>query len=188
MAESRALDPRQRWTTIASRYLYQSRWFSLRQDDVKLGGEDIVYTFVEHPGYAMVVPLLDDGRVLLEKVYRYTVKEVILECPSGGLDGDPPEVAARRELLEETGWVAEKLRLLGSFYGSHGISNERFFVYLATGLRDTGQVRREPTEDIELAFLPFEEAVAMALDGRIVNAPTCLSLVLAARAVGQRVP
>jgi 8-oxo-dGTP pyrophosphatase MutT (NUDIX family) len=179
------MDPRQRWKTIASRYLYQSRWFSLRQDDVSLGSEDIVYTFVEHPGYAMVVPLLDDGRVLLEKVYRYTVKEVILECPSGGLDGDPPEFAARRELREETGWVAERLELLGSFYGSHGISNERFFVYLATGLRDTGKVQREPTEDIELVFLPFDEAVAMATDGRIANAPTCLSLLLAARAVGQ---
>src|SRR5262245_2534954 len=115
------MDP-SRWKTLASRYLYQSRWFSVRQDDVKLGEQDIVYTFVEHPGYAMVVPLLDDGRVLLEKVYRYTVKEVILECPSGGLDGEPPEVAAHRELREETGWVAERMSLLGTFYGSHGIS------------------------------------------------------------------
>ena len=175
------MDPGERWKTVGSRYLYQSRWFRLRQDDVKLGGEDIVYTFVEHPGYAMVVPLLDDGRVLLERVYRYTVKEVILECPSGGLDDDLPEAAARRELLEETGWVAEHLELLGSFYGSHGISNERFHVYLATGLRDTGEVQREPTEDIELVFLPFGEAVEMAFDGRIVNAPSCLSLILAAR-------
>jgi ADP-ribose pyrophosphatase len=175
------MDPRQRWKTLRSRYLYQSPWFSLRQDDVRLGDEDIVYTYVEHPGYAMVVPLLDDGRVLLEKIYRYTVKEVTLECPSGGLGGEPPEVAARRELREETGWVAERLVLLGSFYGSQGISNERLFVYLATGLRDTGQVQREPTEDIELAFLPFQEAVEMAFDGRIADAPTCLSLMLAAR-------
>jgi ADP-ribose pyrophosphatase len=152
----------------------------VRQDDVKLGDEDIVYTFVEHPGYAMVVPLLDDGRVLLEKVYRYAVKEVILECPSGGLDGDPPHIAARRELLEETGWIADRLTPLGSFYGSHGISNERFFVYLGTGLRDTGRVQREPTEDIELVFVPFGDAVDMARNGEIVNAPTALSLLLAA--------
>jgi ADP-ribose pyrophosphatase len=152
----------------------------VRQDDVQLDEEGVVYTFVEHPGYAMVVPLLDDGRVLLEHVYRYAVKEVILECPSGGLDGDLPEIAARRELLEETGWVAERLIPLGSFYGSHGVSNERFHVYLGTDLRDTGRIQRELTEDIELAFVPFREAVEMARDGRIVNAPTALSLLLAA--------
>jgi 8-oxo-dGTP pyrophosphatase MutT (NUDIX family) len=176
------MDRGQRWKTLASRYLFQSRWFSLRQDNVKLGDADLVFTYVEHPGYAMVVPLLDDGRVLLESVYRYTVKEVTLECPAGGLDGEPPETAARRELLEETGWTAERMHPLGTFYGSQGISNERFFVYLATGLRDTGRVQREHTEDIELAFLPFDEAVAMAVDGRILDAPTCLSLLLAERA------
>ena len=169
------------WKTLGSRYLYQSRWFSVRQDDVRLDDTDLTYTFVEHPGYAMVVPLLDDGRVLLEKIYRYSIQDVLLECPSGGLDGEQPEVAARRELREETGWVAERLDPLGSFYASHGISDERFFVYLATELRDTGQVQREVTEDIELAFVPFGEAVAMAGDGRILSAPTCLSIFLAVR-------
>ncbi len=95
------------WKRRGSRYLFESSWFNLRQDEVSLpSGESITYTLVEHPGYAMVVPLLDDHQVILERVYRYTVQEVVLECPSGGLDGDPPETAARRE-LEETGWVAE---------------------------------------------------------------------------------
>ncbi len=57
------------WTRRASRYLFESRWFT--------------YTLVEHPGYVMVVPLLGDGRVILERVYRYTVQETVLECPSG---------------------------------------------------------------------------------------------------------
>ena len=71
----------------------------------------------------MVVPLIDDGRVILEHVYRYTIQETVLECPSGGLDGDTPERGARRELEEETGWVAGRLAPLGSFYGSNGISD-----------------------------------------------------------------
>ena len=91
------------WTRRASRYLFESRWFNLRQDEVSLPtGEQVTYTLVEHPGYVMVVPLLGDGRVILERVYRYTVQETVLECPSGGLDGDAPEQAARRELEEET--------------------------------------------------------------------------------------
>jgi ADP-ribose pyrophosphatase len=102
------------WKRRASRYLFESRWYRLRQDDVTLpSGEAITYTLVDHPGYAMVVPLHADGRVLLERIYRYTVQETMLECPSGGLDGEAPEVAARRELEEETGWLAGQLAPLG---------------------------------------------------------------------------
>jgi len=169
------------WRRHGSRKLFESPWFGLRQDDVTLpGGEEITYTIVEHPGYAMVVPLDDEGRVLLERVYRYTVQETLLECPSGGLDGEEPEVAARRELREETGWVADRLTPLGSFYGSDGISDERFHLFLATGLRDTGQVEREPTEQIELAWLPLADAARLARAGSIQDAPSALALILAA--------
>jgi ADP-ribose pyrophosphatase len=98
------------WTLNGSKYLFQSRWFNLRQDSVELPtGDEITNTVVEHPGYAMVVPVLNDKRVVLEKVYRYTVQKTVLECPSGGLDDEPPEVAARRELLEETGFSTKTL-------------------------------------------------------------------------------
>jgi ADP-ribose pyrophosphatase len=146
-------------------------------------GEEISYTFVEHHGYAMVVPLLDDGRVLLERVYRYTVQRTLLECPAGGLDGEAPEIAARRELLEETGWAAETLEPLGSFYGSNGISNERFHLFLGRGLFHEGEPTLEATEQIELEFLPYEEARRRALAGEIEDAPSALALLLAAQAI-----
>ena len=80
------------WLRTASRYLFQSPWYNLKQDEVTLpGGEEITYTYVDHPGFAMIVPLLADGRVVMERVYRYTVQQTLLECPSGGLDGDTPE-------------------------------------------------------------------------------------------------
>ncbi len=173
------------WTRLATRHLFQSPWFDVRQDQVRLpGGEEIPYTFVEHHGYAMVVPLLDDGRVLLERVYRYTVDRTLLECPAGGLDGEAPEVAAGRELREETGWVAESFEPLGSFYGSKGISNERFHVFLARGLSREGEPILEITEQIELEFLPFEEARRRALAGEIEDAPSALALLLAAARIG----
>lgn len=172
------------WKRRGTRHLFESPWFKVRQDEVVLpNGDPITYTFVEHPGYAMVVPLLDDGRVVLERVYRYAVQETVLECPSGGLDGEPPELAAGRELEEETGWVAGKLSSLGSFYGSDGISDERFHLFLATGLRQSGRIRREPTEQIEIDLVPLERAVRMALEGEIVDAPSALALILADRAV-----
>jgi ADP-ribose pyrophosphatase len=170
------------WKRRTSRHLFESPWFKLRQDEVSLpGGEQITYTFVEHPGYAMVVPLLDDGRVVLEQVYRYTVQETLLECPSGGLDGDAPEVAARRELEEETGWLAGRLHPLGSFFGSDGISDERCHLFVATELDESGCMAREATEQIEVVLMPFEEAVDLALEGKVKDAPSALALILAHR-------
>jgi len=173
------------WIRRASKYLFKSRWFNVRQDDVTLpAGERINYTLVEHPGYAMVVPLLGDGRVILERVYRYTVQETVLECPSGGLDGEAPEIAARRELEEETGWVAGTMAPLGWFYGSTGISDERFHLFLATELSDSGTPKRETTEQIQLEFIPLDRAVQLALSGAVPDAPTALALVLAQQQVG----
>jgi ADP-ribose pyrophosphatase len=160
--------------------LFESRWFKLRQDDVLLpSGEPITYTLVETPGYAMVVPLLDDGRVILERVYRYTVRETVLECPSGSLEGESSAAAAHRELREETGWSAEHLRSLGCFFGSNGISDERFELFLATGLRQAGPPQREATEQIELEFMPLARAAELALSGRVHDAPSALALILA---------
>lgn len=171
------------WRRRSSRYLFESPWYKLRQDEVVLpGGQAITYTLVEHPGYAMVVPLLADGRVILERVYRYTVQETVLECPSGGLAGDTPEEAARRELEEETGWIAGTLQPLGSYFGSNGISDERFHLFLATGLEAGGRIQREATEQIDLELLPFGQAAEMALSGGIRDAPSALALILAAHA------
>ena len=172
------------WKTQKSRYLLDTGWFKVREDQVELPtGEDITYTVVVHPGFSMVVPLLDDGRVLLERVYRYTVQETLLECPSGSLDGDSPVQGAHRELEEETGWIANDLTPLGSFFSCDGISDERFHLFLATGLQQTGTLRREPTEQMELVYLPLEQAVELALGGSVQDAPSALALILAGRKV-----
>ncbi len=178
------MSPRKDWKQLSTQYLFESRWFNVRQDRVRLPtGTEIPYTLIEHSGYAIVVPLLDDGRVLLENVYRYSIRGPSLECPAGGLDGDAPEVGARRELREETGYVAKAIHSLGSFYGSIGISNERFHVFLATGVHFEGEPVLEETEQIELVFMDFEEAHEWALTGRVDDGPSSLSLLLAGRAL-----
>ncbi|MEE9607588.1 MAG: NUDIX hydrolase [Myxococcota bacterium] len=175
------------WKRLASRYLFRSSWFSLRQDDLVLpGGEQITYSVVEHPGYAMVVPLLADGRAVMEQVFRHTVQRTLLECPSGGLDGEAPEVAARRELEEETGYRAGRLESLGSYFGSAGISSERYHLYLATELEHSGRIRREPTEQIELELIPLEELRARVFRGEIPGGPSALAILLAHAAVTAR--
>jgi ADP-ribose pyrophosphatase len=168
------------WNRRNYKYLFESKWFNLRQDEITLpNGQDITYTFVEHPGYSMVVPLLSNGLVILERIYRYAIGKTLLECPSGSLDGNNPEECAQRELLEETGYESSRLDKLGSFYGSNSISNEHFHLFLATDLKDTGRFHREPTEEIELAFLPLNEVASMALAGEIEDAPSALAIILA---------
>jgi ADP-ribose pyrophosphatase len=174
-----------RWHRRSSRYLFESPWFRLRQDELTLpGGEEITYTSIEHGGYVVVVPLLDDGRVVMERVYRHTLERAVLECPSGGRDGDLPAVAARRELEEETGYRAGKVEPLGRFYGSTGISNEHFYVVLATDLRADGVVARESTEEIEVVLVPFAELCVHARAGTLEHAPSALAILLAAARTG----
>jgi ADP-ribose pyrophosphatase len=168
------------WITKDSTYLFESTWFNLRQDRVELpSGNEITYTFVDHPGFVVVVPVLDNGNVLLEKIFRYTVQDRLLECPAGGLEGGTPETAARRELREETGYTATDLTHLGKFCASTGISNSAFDAFLATGLHDTGVLEREETEEMELVEIPLDEAVALARSGGITCAPSALAILLA---------
>ena len=169
------------WRRRGSRYLFESQWFRLRQDDVTLPeGEDITYTLIEHGGYVVVVPVLDDGLVVMERIYRYTVGRTLLECPSGGLDGEDAETAARRELEQETGYRAGTVTGLGSFYGSTGISDERYEVCLASQLSQDGEIQREATEQIEVCLLPLAELRRRAARGEIEDGPSAFAILLAA--------
>jgi len=171
---------RDRWTTRSSRTLVETRWLRVREDEVRLpNGEDTVYTWVDHGGYVVIVPILADGRVVMERVYRHTLGKPLLECPSGGLDGEDAIAAGRRELEEETGYSAREWLHVGSFYGAVGTSNERFEVVLARDLRADGQVRREATEEIEVVLVPLDELRAAALRGELEDAPSALAILLA---------
>lgn len=176
-------DPRSHdggWVRRASRRIFDSGWFRLRRDDITLpGGDDIVYTVIEHDGWVLIVPVLDDGRVVMERVFRHPLQQTRLECPSGGRDGEPPERAARRELEEETGYVGGTWRHLGRFAASSGISNEAFDVFVCRGPQPGGTVARENTEQIEVELIPLARLVEWARAGRIGDAPSALAILLA---------
>ena len=178
------MKPESGWSRTNSHYLFQSRWYAVRQDAlISSEGKAITYTVVEHPGFVVIVPLLPDGRVVMERIHRYPLQRVALECPSGSLDGEEPEVAARRELEEETGYRAGRLRWLGTYAGSSGISDEEFSVFLALDVSADGVLRREITEDIEIELIPLADLRAMTLHGEITDAPSALAILLAGEAI-----
>lgn len=165
------------WECLASQFIWQSHWYSLRQDRVRAtSGQEFTYTLVDHPGAVWVVPVTEQGQIVLIRQYRYPVGEYCLEVPAGGLsDGLSPEEAARRELAEEIGGTAAELRYVGRFYTSNGISNEIAYIYLATGV-ELGETQRELTEEMETRPVPAAEAMRMARCGEISDGPSALAL------------
>ena len=165
------------WETLDRHYLWQSRWYNLRQDRVRTAaGHEFTYTLVEHPGAVWVVPVTGDGRVVLIWSYRHPVGDYCLEVPAGGLlPGQLPEEAARRELMEEIGGQPAAMQYIGRFYTSNGVSSEIAYVYLATGI-ELGEAHLEPTEDLEIRLVPAHEALCMARSGEISDGPSALAL------------
>jgi ADP-ribose pyrophosphatase len=169
------------WTRLSTRRAFECPWFSVRQDEIRLpGGDEITYNVVEHGGFALVVPVRSDGLVVMERVYRWTLDDWLLECPSGGLDGDAPEIAAGRELEEETGYRARAFDHLGQFAASDGYTNERFDAFLARDVTPDGRLSREPTEQMEIELYPMAELREHVLRGEIEDAPSALAILLAA--------
>ncbi len=168
------------WELLDTRYLYRSQWHHLRQDRVRLpSGEIIVYTYQEHAGFVVIVPVTVEGEVVLIRTYRYTVDDWVWELPAGGLGnraGQPLIQVAQEELAEEVGGVATDWSYHGWFYIANGTADIVGHIFLATGVRLTLPPRRENTEFIQVHRVSIPEALAMARDGRMRDGESALTL------------
>ncbi|MGE0310500.1 MAG: NUDIX domain-containing protein [Lautropia sp.] len=122
--------------TLSSEQAYRGRFLEVRLDVARLpDGSTSTREYVVHPGAAAMVPIADDQRILVERQYRYGMNEVYVEIPAGKIDaGESSIVTARRELLEETGYVAREWAFLTQIHPAIGFSDERLDIYLARGL------------------------------------------------------
>lgn len=156
--------------------IFTGKRFRVERRAVDVAGVPHLYDIIVHPGAAVILPILDDGRVLLIHNYRVAVGQELLELPAGTLDnGEPPAACAARELAEETGYRAGRLVPLVSFYSTPGILNERMHVFVATQLTP-GPTAHEAGEQIRLAPLTHAEALAAIRAGRITDGKTILAL------------
>ena len=144
----------------------------LRGDDGGIYHREVL----RHPGAVVLIPVLDDGRLVLIRNTRPTVGETLLELPAGTREPDEaPETTARRELIEETGYEAARLTLVREFYAAPGISDERMWLYLAEGLTEVG-ADREAVEAIVNEVVDRTEAQRMLDAGEIVDGKTLVGL------------
>jgi ADP-ribose pyrophosphatase len=170
---------------LSSRTVFSGRRIEMRVDRVRLpGGGEHELEIIHHPGAAAVVPLLASGEVLLVRQYRWATGGWLLEVPAGTLeDGEPPERCAARELEEETGYRPGELQPLGWIWTTPGFTDERIWLYLATGLA-AGRQALEGDELLSLERLPLARAVAMAASGEIVDGKSVAALLRAAGRLG----
>ena len=164
---------------------FTGKVWDVRSDTFRYNGEDITREYVDHTGAVAVLALDADDRVLLIKQYRHPVRHRDWEIPAGLLDiqGEDPLVAARRELAEEADLQADEWNVLADIFTSPGGNDEAIRIYLARGVRPTGEAfaREEEEADIEVRWVPLAEAVDAVLQRRVHNAPLTVA-VLAAQA------
>ena len=167
--------------TLDSKTVYRGRILQVLEDEVRLpDGKAARREYVRHPGAVAMIPLLDDGSVILVWQYRYAMRRHFYELPAGKIDpGEEPLQTARRELREECGYEAASWRQLTTVHPCIGYSDERIELYLA---RDLTRVTHTPEdgEFIELVTLRLPLAVEWVKDGRITDPKTIVGLTWAA--------
>jgi ADP-ribose diphosphatase len=167
---------------LATREIFHGRTIRVAVDRVRLpNGREMDMEFVHHRGAAAVVPMLDDGTVLLVRQYRYATGGWLLEIPAGKLDsGESPETCAIRETEEETGYRPGKLQPLGWIWTTPGFADEKIWLFLATGIEPTAQVLGDD-EVLSLERMPLAEAIEKAANGEIHDAKSAVALLRAGR-------
>jgi ADP-ribose pyrophosphatase len=132
-----------------------------------------------HPGAVVILPFVDADHILLIRNRRYAVSDTLVELPAGTLERhEDPMNCAGRELVEETGFLAGRLKPLGNFYTSPGILSEKMYAFAAYDLTRAGQAALEEGEEIELAPASLDEAIDMIRDGQIKDAKTIAVLMM----------
>lgn len=168
--------------TIRAERVFHGKLLQVYRDQVRLpDGVSAEREYIEHPGAVMIIALFDTGELLMERQFRYALRRDILELPAGKLD--PGELAlecARRELLEETGYVASDWRHLATTHPVVGYSDEHIEIFLAQGLTHQG-ANPDADEHLEVFKLSLATALDWVREGRITDSKTVVGLFWAER-------
>jgi len=161
---------------IAGEDIYGGIFLKMKRDRVSLpNGQEAVREYLTHPGAVAIVALLDDGRVLLERQYRYPIAKACIEIPAGKLDpNEDPLLCAQRELAEETGYTATKWSYIRRIHPVISYSTEFIDIYLAQGLVP-GASHLDEEEFLDVFAAPLEQLIAWVEEGEITDVKTTIS-------------
>ncbi len=161
---------------ISGEDIYGGIFLNMKRDKVSLpDGGEAVREYLTHPGAVAVLAILDDGRVLLERQYRYPIAKACIEIPAGKLEiGEDPLLCAKRELEEETGYTATKWSYIRRIHPVISYSTEFIDIYLAEGLMP-GKSHLDAEEFLDVFAAPLEQLLAWVEDGEITDVKTTIS-------------
>ena len=165
---------------LKSEILMKGRAFTIRRDYLKTpDNRETKFDIIEHGGSVVIIPIDENGNVLLVRQYRHAASMDLLELPAGTLDeNEEPEICAAREIREETGMAAGKFVKLGSFYLASGYSTEYMHVFLATDLSED-PLEADDDEFLSLESVPLAVAIQMAERGEMPDAKSLAALLMA---------
>lgn len=171
---------------ISSETMAQGGLLTVKRDSVRLPNGNVSHReYVLHPGAVVIVPLLPNGNVVLERQFRYPLQQVFIELPAGKIDPDENVLkTGQRELLEETGYTAQDWIKLGVQHPCIGYSNEVIHTYLAKNL-SPGRHQRDEDEVLEVFDLKLEECLTMIQRGEITDSKTIVALFMAEKYLQQ---
>ena len=161
---------------ISGEGVYNGIFLKMKRDTVSLpDGQHAVREYLEHPGAVAILAVLDDGRILLERQYRYPIAQAVIEIPAGKLNtGEDPLLCAQRELQEETGYTAKHWSKIRRIHPVISYSTEFIDIYLAEGL-SPGPARLDEEEFLDVFAAPLEELLHWVETGKITDVKTIIS-------------
>jgi len=164
-------------TCISSELVLEGGMMRVKRDQVRLpSGNQSQREFILHPGAVLIIPILDNGNLLLERQFRYPLNRVFVELPAGKIDqGEDILLTGQRELLEETGYTAQEWIYLGHQHPCIGYSDEVIYMFLAKGL-EAGDAHCDEDEALELFEASVDDCLQMVATQEITDAKTILAL------------
>lgn len=158
------------WKILSSKYLFKSKWLTVRKDYIRMpsGIEMKDYYVLEYPDWINVIAITEDGDFIIERQYRHGIESVNYELCAGIIEeGEQPIDAAKRELLEETGYEGGVWTLYCESCPNPAAMTTTSFTFLAKGVKNSGKRYLERTEDIEIYLMTFDEVKDLVMNGEI---------------------
>jgi ADP-ribose pyrophosphatase len=164
-------------TRIDGELVYDGHFLKVQRDTIALpNGKHTKREYVLHPGAVVILPLLDDGTVLMERQFRYPLHQVFIEFPAGKIDdGEDPLLAAKRELEEETGYTGGEWTFVSTIHNAIAYSDEHLDLYLARGLK-AGPQKLDDGEFLEIFTATIDELLQWVREGKITDVKTVIGI------------
>lgn len=171
-----------KWRILKSTMVFNHQWCKVRQDAIELPSGKVIddYFVTIRPEVALILPVTSNQEIILVRQYRHGAGEILLELPAGAFnpDEESPQLAAIRELKEETGYIADTVTQLGILYDNPVKDTNKINLFLADGVRKAGEQQLDVTEEIEVVLIPIEAVMEKIATGEICVAGTVAAIFL----------